>query len=309
MYQSIMPQFKLPPWFGGQMGVPGSDTPLGFRNNPQGVVYYVDGSHPDANDVNDGTDPNEPKATIQSAITASNATITWANTPPYVGMNWIIVSPGAYAENLTPPFYCKVIGLGLATGNTTDICVNVHPAAGSPLAGTGLASHWFNIRFECDTAVPVIDFDVMNSCVFENCAITDGNPGLATVGIDTTDANSSWIMGCLFKGNTNPLTIGIRSTGDFYSCRVIGNEICAVTTGIDLSGAALVGNAIAAHNYIWGGGAVLLGTGIDDSVVGDLLCAGNWITATDAISHADANMTIDNHVINAGVGAIELVGT
>ncbi|GAG88875.1 unnamed protein product, partial [marine sediment metagenome] len=60
---------------------------------------------------------------------------------------------------------------------------------------------------------------------------------------------------------------------------------------------------------ISGGGSVLLGTGIDDSVVGDLLCVNNWITATDAISHADAAMTIDNHVMNAGAGAIETVGT
>ena len=309
MYDQPFPQFKLPPWFGGQMGVPGSDTPLGFRMAPQGLVYYVDPSHGDASDNNDGTDPNEPKSTIQSAITASNATIDWAATPPYSGFNTIIVSPGQYAENLTPPYYCKVIGLGLATGNTTDICVDVHPAAGSALAGTGLAAHFYNIRFTTDTAVPVIDFGVMNSCVFEQCAITDGNPGLATVGIDTTDANSSVIANCVFKGNTNPLTTGIRSTGDFYSCRVIGNEICAVTTGIDLSGAALCGNAVAAHNKIWGGGGVLLGTGIDDSVVGDLLCVNNWITATDAISHADAAMTIDNHVQDAGVGAIETVGT
>jgi len=269
--------------------------------------YYVDGNHANASDGNLGTDPEAPFLTIQAAITASNALIDWAVTPSEFNTIWI--APGAYAENLTPPFYCNVIGLGLATGNATDVCVDVHPAAGSAVAGTGLGAYWGNIRFTTDTAVPVLDFAVMNSCVFENCAITDGNPGLATVGIDTTDANSSWIINCLFKGNTNPLTIGIRSTGDFYSCRVIKCEICAVTTGIDLSGAALVGNAIAAHNYIWGGGAVLLGTGIDDSVVGDLLCVNNWITATDAISHADAAMTIDNHVMNAGAGAIETVGT
>jgi hypothetical protein len=309
MFEQPFPQFKLPPWFGGQMGVPGSDTPLGFRMAPQGLVYFVDGSHGDASDNNDGTDPNAPKATIQSAITASNACIDWGATPPYRGVNWIIVAPGRYNENLTPPYYAKVVGLGSATGNTTDICVNVHPTAGSPLAGNGGYCHWYNVRFECDTAVPVIDFAVMNSCIFESCAITDGNPGLATIGINTTDANSSWIVGCVFKGNTNPLTYGIVSTGDFYSCRVIGNEICAVTTGIDLSGAALCGNSVAAHNMIWGGGAVLLGTGIDDSVVGDLLCVNNWITATDAISHADAAMTIDNHVLNAGAGAIETVGT
>ena len=304
-----LPQLKLPPWFGAQMGVPGSDTPLGFRTASQGLVYYVDPSHGDASDNNDGTDPNQPKSTIQSAIDASNATIDWTATPPYTGMNWIIIAPGSYAENLTPPYYCRMIGRGMATGNTTDICVDIHPAAGSPLAGTGLGLHCYNIRFTCDTAVPVIDFGVMNSCIFERCAITDGNPGLATVGIDTTDANSSWIIQSLFKGNTNPLTIGIRSTGDFYSCRVIGNEICAVTTGIDLSGAALCGNAVAYGNLIWGGGGVLLATGILDNVVGDLLCVNNFITATDAINHLDPAMTIANHVIDAGVGAVELAGT
>lgn len=307
MYQSIMPQLKLPPWFGGQMGVPGSDTPLGFRQNPQGLVYYVDASHPDALDANDGTDPNRPKATIQSAITASNALIDWAATPPYEGMNWIIVSPGVYAENLSPAYYCKIIGLGLAMGG--DICVNVEPAAGSPLAGTGLALHLFNIRFTANTAVPVLDFGVMNSCLIESCMIVDGNPGLATVGIDTTDAGGSKIIGCNFAFNTNPMTRCIRSTGDFFDCQIVGCDIKAVTTGIDMSGAALCGGAKAAHNYISGGGAVLLGTGIDDSVVGDLLCVNNWITATDAISHADATMTIDNHVLNAGVGAIETAGT
>jgi len=309
-FSGTWPQtFKIPPMFGGQIGVPGSDTPQGVRLAPQGLVYYVDASHGRANDNNDGTDPDNPLATIQQAITLNNATITWANTPPYVGVNTIVISPGTYAENLTPPYYCRIIGLGLATGNTTDVCVDIHPASGSALAGTGLACHWYNIRFTTDTAAPVIDFGVMNSVIIEQCAITDGNPGLATVGIDTTSANSSWIINCVFKGNTNPLTRGIRSTGNFYSCRVIGNEICAVTTGIDLSGAALVGNAVIARNMIWGGGSVLLGTGIDDSVVGDSFCVGNWITATDAISHADAAMTLDNHVQNAGVGAIETAGT
>ena len=306
---NVLPLVRATPFYPGQLGIPGSDNSLGLRVNPQGFVWYVDGSHPLANDNNDGTNPGEPLATIQAAITKNNATINWAATPPYAGINWIIIAPGTYAENLTPPFYCVVIGLGKALGNTNDICVNVEPAAGSALAGTGLAAHWYNIRFTALTAVPVIDFGVMNSCIFEECAIVDGNPGLATVGIDTTDANSSMIVRCRFVGNTNPMTIGIRSTGDFFSCQVIDCDIAAVTTGIDLSGAALVGNAVIRGNRIWGGGAVLLATGINDSVVGDALCIDNWITATDAINHADANMCIANHVIDAGVGAVELAGT
>jgi len=305
MIPTPLPLLKLPPWFGGQMGVAESDTPEGLRVQPQGLVYYVDGSHPEANDNNDGTNPNYPLETIQEAIDKNNATIDWTATPPYEGMNVIVIAPGAYAENLTPPYYCKVIGLGLATGNTTDVCVNVHPASGSSLAGTGLASYWENIRFECDTAVPVIDFGVMNSCVFNACAITDGNPGLATVGLDCTDANSSIIQGCIFSGNSNPLTIGLRSTGDFYSCRVLGNIVVAVTTGIHLSDAAgLCGNALIAHNYIH-----KPVTGII-CANGGALVAGNWISASnDAISHTDADLTIDNHVTVGGVGAVELTGT
>jgi hypothetical protein len=279
-------------------GKSGGDTALN---------YYVDGNHANASDSNDGTDPEAPFATIQAAITASNALIDWALSPPYEGFNTIWVSPGVYAENLTPAYYCRIVGLGLATGG--DICVNVEPAAGSPLAGTGLALHLYNIRFTANTAVPVLDFGVMNSCIIDSCMIVDGNPGLATVGIDTTDAGGSKIINCNITHTASTMPIGIRSTGDFYDCLIQGCLIKAATTGIDLSGAALCGGSVAFRNMIWGGGSVLTATGIDDSVVGDLLCAGNWITATDAISHLDPAMTIDNHVINAGAGAIELVGT
>lgn len=270
------------------------------------INYYVDKNHPSAFDgTNDGMDPEAPFLTIQAAIDASNALIDWGDTPSEFNTIWI--APGQYAENLTPPYYCRMIGTGLAAGG--DVCVHVVPAAGSALAGTGLGLHLYNIRFDALTAVPVLDFGVMNSCIVDSCMIVDGNPGLATVGIDTTDAGGSKIVNCNFAYATNPLTIGIRSTGDFFDCLIQNCLIKAVTTGIDLSGAGLCGGSVAAHNMIWGGGTVLLGTGIDDSAVGDLLCANNWITATDAISHADAAMTIDNHVMNAGAGAIETVGT
>jgi len=302
-----MPIQKFPEFYGGQMGVPGSDTPLGLRTAPQGLVYYVDASHADASDNNDGTDPNEPKATIQSAITASNATIDWAVTPPYYGQNWIVVSPGVYAENLTPAYYCKIIGLGQANGG--DCCVNVEPTTGSPLAGTGLALHLFNIRFTCNTAVPVLDFGVFNSCIIENCMIVDGNPGLATVLIDITGGGGSKILDCNLTYTSSAPPIGIRSTGNFFDCQIVGCKIAAATTGIDLSAGGLFGNALIAHNYIYNGTTGTLATGIDDSTTGHTLVVDNWITAVDAISHANASMTIANHVINGGVGAVELTGT
>ena len=300
-----LPLTKLSPFYPGQWGVRGSDDPLGLRTEPQGLVYYVDASHPNATDSNDGTDPNEPFATIQAAITESNSTIDWAATPPYTGMNVIVIAPGQYAENLTPPYYCKVIGLGLATGNQTDICVNVHPAAGAALAGTGLASYWYNIRFEVDTAHPIVDLDICNACVFVQCMFTDGNQGLATVGLDMEDANSSWVIDCRFTGNANPVTIGIRSTGDFYSCVVKKCQIEAVTTGIHLSdGAGLAGNALITDNDIaYPVNGIICATGAP-------LVTFNRIAASvDAISHPDPNRTIDNHTIVAGAGAIETVGT
>jgi hypothetical protein len=72
-----VPQVKFPPFFGTQMGVPGSDTPLGIRHGGGGNVYYVGDStqtHYEATDVNDGTDPRYPKATIQSALDACSDT-------------------------------------------------------------------------------------------------------------------------------------------------------------------------------------------------------------------------------------------
>ena len=68
-----VPQVKWAPFYGGQMGVPSSDTPLGIRHGGGGNVYYVGDSsegHYTAADVNDGTDPRYPKATIQSALDA-----------------------------------------------------------------------------------------------------------------------------------------------------------------------------------------------------------------------------------------------
>ena len=64
---------KLPQWFQSQMGVPGSDTPEGLRYYPESQTFYVDPGHADTSDNNDGTDPSEPKTTIQSAVTAAES--------------------------------------------------------------------------------------------------------------------------------------------------------------------------------------------------------------------------------------------
>lgn len=63
------PLTKLKPFYPGQWGVLGSDSPLGLRLDTRGNVFYVDVAHARASDSNDGTDPDNPLATITHAIT------------------------------------------------------------------------------------------------------------------------------------------------------------------------------------------------------------------------------------------------
>lgn len=64
---------KLPPFYGGQFGVPGSSAPYGHRYHPDAVILYVDSGYAGANDNNDGVDPlpaNIKAATDEDVIAA-----------------------------------------------------------------------------------------------------------------------------------------------------------------------------------------------------------------------------------------------
>ena len=61
------PIIKHLPFYPGQWGIPGSDSALGIRTVPRGVVYYVASASLTANDANDGTDPNFPLSTVLAA--------------------------------------------------------------------------------------------------------------------------------------------------------------------------------------------------------------------------------------------------
>ncbi len=100
---------RIPGLFPGQSGVPGSDSPFGIRVKPRALPIYVDAGHSDANDANDGTNPDAPKLTIASAVAAV--------TEPG---SQIVVMPGAYVEDvvtLATVHYCELIGIGVAGGS------------------------------------------------------------------------------------------------------------------------------------------------------------------------------------------------
>lgn len=302
------PQIFDPTRYPGQMGVPGAEVDEGLRTATRSLVYYVDRSHPRALDANDGTDPKEPKATIQSAITASNATINWADayggTKPH---NTILVGPGIYAESLTPGYYCRIIGLGVLG---TDSATEIHPAAGSALSGTGLSFVLKNLWFETETAVPVIDFGVSNNVLIEDCAIMMGIAGLATMGIQTDNVSHTQIRRTLFGSGVANLPIGMQFLGGanrfFHQSLVEDCRVFAATTGIDIPANCTASGSVIKSNVIAGRPV----TGIQD-LNGGTYCIDNWVTASvDAISHANlATNCIANHVLDAAVGAVEATGT
>jgi hypothetical protein len=63
------PIIKHTPFYPGQWGIKGSDSPLGIRTVPRGIVYYVNSSDTNASDNNDGTDPTYPLSTVLAAYT------------------------------------------------------------------------------------------------------------------------------------------------------------------------------------------------------------------------------------------------
>jgi len=298
---------KWPPFYGGQMGVPGSDTPLGHRMASRSMVYYVDKTNPDANNANDGTDPRYPKLTIQSAINAHNALINWVDA--FGGLrpfSTIYIGPGEYVENLTPAYFCHIIGLGQLG---TDTATEVHPVTGSALAGTGLGLHLCNIKFESETAVPVIDFGICNNTIIEHCEITKGIAGLATIGIEFDNASHVRIIGNDFLSGVADFATGLRFNGGAnkfaHQVRVIGNVIYAATTGIHIAADCTASGMLIAKNTI-----ARPTTGIND-LSALSYCVENWVSAgTNAIVHAaSATRCIANHVIDNAVGGVLAVGT
>lgn len=294
----IMPSYE------GIWGIRGTAW-YGKTGGDTGLNYYVDANHDNASDDNLGTDPNAPFSTIQAAITVSNATIDWAATPKIYNTIW--VAPGVYAENLTPAYYCRIVGTGQLG---TDTAAEVHPAAGSALTGTGLGLILENLRFEAETAVPVIDFGICNNSAVLGCELVRGIAGLATMAIQTDNATHlQLIANRVISGVANfPTGFQFLGGADIYlhASLIYGNWVFAATTGIDIPANCTASGTIIQNNVIVGRPT----TGISD-LNGNTYCVNNWVTAgTDAINHANlATNCIANHVIDAAVGAVEATGT
>lgn len=193
----MLPMLKLPPWYGGQMGVPGSDSPLGLRTHPDAVVLYVDAGHAEASDNNDGTDPRAPKATVQSAVDSSLLV-------PY---SWIVVSGSVEESVVTPdyatgPNYVSIVGGGISRyspswqSDAADVASLDMRAVGWRVSGFrfyGNASAAAVVLRHTDTGAN----DIAIRTVIEDCYFDGLTTGL--YGIESHGCYDVWVKDCTFS--------------------------------------------------------------------------------------------------------------
>jgi len=284
---------------GVQKNVKNSITELRNFIAPNGEIFYVDAG---IGTTRDGSSWGNAFLTVQEAITASNALIDWS-ADPWLVDNWIFIAPGEYAEALTCPYSAHMIGMGVLG---TDTAVEIHPAEGACLSGTGLGLHIENIRFEVTDASPAIDFGICNNTMIKGCEIVCGVAGTGTHGISTETAThlvvveNTWQYG----GGGNGFDYGIYAAGGadkyFHNCRVERNEILGIAsggTGIYIAADCTASEARIIDNVIYVAGA---GKGIDDNN-GNSLCIGNRIvvgSGGDAIEHAGGNAKLLDNKVN-----------
>ena len=199
----MYPMVKAPPWFGGQMGVPGSDTPLGFRLLPQGVVFYVDPTHPDSLDANDGTDPMGPKKTINSALTAA---VSGRG-------DVIVIMPETYAEDLVvTKNYITLIGALSSGYGRPDIVGDAAEAIA--IHAQGFRAE--RCRFAAATGFSAVHQQgngfLFNDCVFDGDGAYDFHL-LPDLNDDSYTASEGKILNSLFRYGTHGLAFANPGTG------------------------------------------------------------------------------------------------
>jgi len=200
----------------------------GITLDANSKIYYVDKWNGSDNYAGDSW--KHAFATVAAAIEANNDAIDWSAYPKSI--NTILISPGLYAEALTtPPFDCRMIGLGMPG---TDQCTEIHPAAGTPLAGTALGLYLKNIRFEAVGAVPILDFGIVGSSIIEDCELMNGDY-TNTHGISTETASHMTVRRCILGSGSTKMTHGIYAAGGadkyFHHCTV---EDCQIYAGIGI---------------------------------------------------------------------------
>jgi len=224
-----------------------------------GIQYFVSKNR--GNDNNVGTSPDKPVLTVQAAITLNNATIDWGATPKRYNVIW--VEPGVYAENLTPAYYCHIVGLGI---RGTDTMSEIHVATGSVITGTFLGLGLHNLWLEGEEAsVPLLDIGICNNSLIRACIFALGANVAGVVAIDTENCTHLTVEDSDFEsGQLQPLDAAIYNRGGAdkfaHNVRYRRNNMFVKSNGIYIAQDCVATQAIAEENFI---NVLTTGKGID----------------------------------------------
>jgi len=250
-----LPLIRLQPWYPGQMGVDGSDTPRGLRSQSSGIVLFVDNGHPNANTVNDGTDPENPVSTIAAAM--ARLVVWHALTSTPAEGSTIVISPGTYTDNITIanatyPEDCTIIG---ASSNKFGVIWN--PASGDALTidQGGWVVDGIHFQPAADGAGVKLTWDAGSGgedAVIQNCFF-DGLWGTGLYGIEFEGAPANvTIQNCRFaEFDTAQTAIVVTdtSTASVYQAHILGNTFQECVEYIDVVGAIGFNACVIAGNY------------------------------------------------------------
>src|SRR5512146_32170 len=247
----MLPLMKMKPFYPAQWGIPGADNPLGIRVLPGAMVYYVQSTHTNANNSNDGTDPDHPLATITQAVT--NATAGRGDL--------ILVGPG-HVETWASAAGSLVLSksgltvLGVGSGQLRPRINYTHTAAILTISGANVTVENLLFQVGVDSIVIMVDVNAddftLRNCEFrENTAVAQ--QWLTCININGGGANAAdraRILGCTFiseaAGANNAIEIGAVEDGIVIEGNFITRDfaVAGVHSGSVLTNLLLKDNLI-----------------------------------------------------------------
>ena len=283
-----LPLVRLPPWFPGQMGVPGTDTRTGLRTHPTGAVFYVDPNYPGASDQRDGTNPDDPLRTVGAALTKCQA---YRGDTIVVGANggWQFSGPSDYPTVIQEAVVVTVPGvriLGAHPSSPVGVvwtppaaggpCISVHALdvliagfafVGGIVGGTAISVDWDGVTtFGDNVAVEDCYFDddidvgvalefvwhgAVRRCVFDACDDFGIYVDPAGSGIADCQIVGNWFKDCADSNISLRGAVSCLVAGNFVFSSNAQSGALATDELIDTAVVAFVGGQnIVAHNVL-----------------------------------------------------------
>jgi len=281
-----------------------------------GTTYYV--NNITGSSTADGLSWNSAVAQVSQAVTLSEASRlvhVGTTTNDYVRNTIVVQGTGtAYTKLTALPLYCDIIGLGAdPRGNGAGIArIGSDTVAESGVVSTATVRglNVYNIQFQAGKDMYCFSSTSMFRSRFENCTFmtngaATGNPTAAFY--STTALGGVVFEDCLVGGSncsrdTEP-DIGFKIAGThFHTCKVQNCFIAGKDAGIQIASTVVNGWGSIVKDCFIGESSQTCAIGIDDnSTTGDIIFAGNYIFATDAVELTTngTGRTIGNIAANA----------